>query len=277
MPRVSDSLFLKILSEVIGIAMIAGVVRMLRQGNAWNYALFALGSCGLLAIWHFPPNERFVYPIFPLAIAGLVVELEHLGAMLKAGQKHPDRSQRVAGKLIASVAGLVLFFALALQVYMGQVFLPEGAQQARAKRASQQAAFDWVKREVPESGSVVAMRDPLFYLATGRHAMSRPVLPIHWYHDDQKAIVDTFQQMSKFARERDFGYVYYAGVDFGWSMADEDNTKIEAAFRTDTGMHQTFQQAGATVYRVTDQLAGANRLPQESVNHTADQHDDQAR
>ena len=58
--RISDSLFLKILAEVIGVAMISGVIRMVRRGNGLAYGLFALGSCLLLIIWHFPPNERFV-------------------------------------------------------------------------------------------------------------------------------------------------------------------------------------------------------------------------
>ena len=135
--RISDSLFLKILAEVIGVAMISGVIRMVRRGNGLAYGLFALGSCLLLIIWHFPPNERFVYPMFPLALAGLWTELEHLTAMLRAGFQHQDRSQRVAAGFILTAVGLVFGACLVTQGYMDAVFMPEDARQYRAYRDAQ--------------------------------------------------------------------------------------------------------------------------------------------
>jgi hypothetical protein len=70
----------KILTEVIAVAMIAGVVRLARRGIAVPYALFALISAGMLLVWHSPPNVRFVMPLFPLLLAGLIAEIEHLGS-----------------------------------------------------------------------------------------------------------------------------------------------------------------------------------------------------
>jgi hypothetical protein len=257
-PRVFDSLFMKILAQVIAVAMIAGVVRLVRRGQAVNYALFALGSSLLLAIWHFPPNERFVFPLFPLALAGLLVELEHLAEMLKAGIRHKDRSQRVAAVMLGSFIVLILCAGLAVQIYMSRVYLPESAQLYRAKRDAQTLAFQWIKKNTPESTAVVSLRDPLFYLQTGRHAITRPVLPMFWYREDREAVIESFRTLAPFARSHQLEYVYYAGLDFG-AMSEEDQTKVDKSIRSSPELDVAFRNGDATVYKVRENLAVGRR------------------
>ena len=49
----------------------AGGCRPLGEARiALDYAVFGLLSLGILAIWHYPPNERFVLPLFPLLLLG---------------------------------------------------------------------------------------------------------------------------------------------------------------------------------------------------------------
>ena len=275
LPSVFEGLFMKILSQVIAVAMISGIVRMVRRGQAVNYALFALGSAFLLVIWHFPPNERFVYPLYPLAIAGLLVELEHLAQMLKSGFRHVDRSQRIAAGMFGSGVALFLAAALGLQVYMTTVFLPEDARQFREKRDAQVKAYEWIKQNTPESAVVLTMRDPLFYLQTGHHAISRPVPPKLWYRDDRQGVIDHFGSMILFARTHELAYVYYAGVDFGWSVDEQDKTKINESIRNNPEMNVAFRDGDATVYRVRrDVLAkstanSAMAAPNNSVDQPA--------
>ncbi len=114
LPKVADLLPVKILTQVIAVAMIMGVVRLARKGIAVEYALFGLISVGILVVWHFPPNERFVLPLFPLLLAGLVAELEHIWQMLRAGFRHKDFSQRAAAGLMAAAALLIFGAALGL-------------------------------------------------------------------------------------------------------------------------------------------------------------------
>jgi hypothetical protein len=272
LPRVFDSLFHKILAEVAGVAMIAGMVRMARRGQAVGYTLFALASALLLIVWHFPPNERFVYPIFPLAVAGLLVELEHLAVMLKAGLRHPKRDQRIAGMVMVGTLGLLLCTAVELQFYVSQVVLPEEAQHFRQERDKQAAAFQWIRREIPEAATVLAMHDPLFYLYTGRHSMQRPVPPKHWYNDDWDAVVDSFRQLAPFARRHQMEYVYYTGVEIGWGLQEEDKAKIDTAIRRNPELETAFQENGMMVYKLRSGLGGAaDGFPQEGVDHAANQ------
>src|ERR1700676_4230672 len=96
LPKVLDFLPLKILTQVIAVAMLAGVVRLVRRGIAVDYAVFALLSAPTLAGWHYPPTERFVLPLFPLLIVGLITELEHLWNVIRKTLHHRDAGQRVA-------------------------------------------------------------------------------------------------------------------------------------------------------------------------------------
>ena len=109
LPNVVSSFIFKTVAQVIAIATIAGVVRMVRRGHGLLYALLAAGSCAQLVVWDFPPNERFVLPFLPLALAGLMTEMEHLGLMLRTGLQHRDVGQRVvaAGMLLAVASFLV--------------------------------------------------------------------------------------------------------------------------------------------------------------------------
>src|SRR5439155_586734 len=105
LPKVLDGLPVKILTEALAVAMIVGAVRLARRGIAVDYALFALVSAGILLIWHFPPNERFVLPFFPLLLAGLVAEVEYI---VRAARRHKDFGQRVAGMMISGAMLFVL-------------------------------------------------------------------------------------------------------------------------------------------------------------------------
>ena len=158
LPNVFPSFFFKTLAQVLAVAMIAGVVRMVRRGKGVLYALLAAGSCAQLLVWHFPPNERFVLPLLPLALAGLLTEMEHLYAMLRAGLRHRDAGQRVvaAGMLLA-VASL-LIGSVALQIYVGQVLLPDQEQAHRDSNVARVAAYDWIRAKLPPDATAAEQR-----------------------------------------------------------------------------------------------------------------------
>ena len=107
LPNVTSSLFMKILAEVIGVAMISGIVRMVTQAGRRRALSRSSppGAAFMLVIWHFPPNERFVLPLVPLAFAGLLTEMEHFVGMARAGLKHREASQRVAAVVMLALRG----------------------------------------------------------------------------------------------------------------------------------------------------------------------------
>jgi len=250
LPNVIPSFFFKILAEVIAAAMITGVVRMVRRGQGVLYVLVAAGSCAQLAVWHFPPNERFVLPLLPLALAGLMTEMEHLTSMLRAGLRHRDAGQRVvaAGMLLA-VASL-LVGAVALQVYVGQVMLPEQEQARRAGNRNRLAAYEWIRTKLPPDALLLSSEDAVVFLHTGRHAMRRTLPPPYWYREDHARIIDWMSNFRAFTVEHGLTYLAFSGVDFRQGIASDDGEAIEKAIRSSPDLSPLYQTETATVYRL---------------------------
>ncbi|MEO8099087.1 MAG: hypothetical protein ABI811_15395 [Acidobacteriota bacterium] len=251
-PKIVSSLLLKILAQSIAVAMISGVVRMVRQGRAELYAMFAAASTVLLLIWHYPPDERFVMPLWPLAFAGLLTELEHVTAMLRAARQHKDRSQRVAA--LGVMAGVVVIFggALAYQIVVDVSFLPEDAASHRAQRVEQVKAFDWIHANVPGDAAFYAHLDPLLYLYTGHAATSRPLLPRYWYHEDHKAIVDYWGNVAEFARTHKLDYYYAPDVDLTHGLVEEDHQGIVKALEASPSLEKVYRAGEVTIYHFRD-------------------------
>ncbi len=171
----------KILTEVVAIAMISGCVRLFRRGIGVQYSFFAILSSAMLIVWHFPSNARFVLPLCPLLLAGLVTELEHLATMLRSAFRHKDKEQRVVAYGFAAVVASIVLATLALQFFMAFSFLDDAEKQYRAKLTDMRAAYAWIEANVPDNAKVLSNDDPILYLYSGRRGHVVPLAPRHWY------------------------------------------------------------------------------------------------
>jgi hypothetical protein len=242
----------KTLTEVIAVAMIVGVIRLARRGVIVEYALFALVSAGMLVIWHFPPNERFVLPLFPLLLAGLVAEIEHLWTMLRAGFRHRDFGQRAVAGIFGAVVGLILLAGFGLQLYVSFRFLDESEVQYRSKLTDLRAAYTWISQNTAASAVVISADDPLLYLYSGRHAKEVPLMPRSWYAADHQAIVDAFRGAAEYGRAHGGSYIYSTSDDLSRWTGDEDIAQVEQAMRGNRALRPVFSSGGGTIYRIED-------------------------
>lgn len=247
-PRVLASGFMKMLAWVMAVAMISGVVRMLKRGQGVLYSLFAAGSILILLVWHFPPNERFVLPLFPLALAGLLVEMEHFFGMLRAGLHHPERSQRVMAATLAAVAAGIVAGSLALEMYVAFAYLPEDAHNRRIINADRVAAYGWILGHVPREANILAGDDPVLFLYTGRHAISRPLPPMLWYREDRPRMVDWISNPGAFAHDHGLGYLEFAGVDARQGLSDDDREAVARAIPKNPDYAELYQGGPVTIY-----------------------------
>ena len=89
----------KHLERVIAVAAIAGCVRLAMQKRTLQYPLAALGMSAILLVWHFPPDQRFVFPMYPLLLMGLATELRNICRALQHAWAKPAFADRfvVAG------------------------------------------------------------------------------------------------------------------------------------------------------------------------------------
>ena len=94
------------LSRFLAIAAIAGTVRLAKQRGVTPYHGFAAAYVAILLVWHYPPNERFMLPVFPVVLAGLGCELARLGPL--------GLANRVAGVAMAGGLAALACFGLAM-------------------------------------------------------------------------------------------------------------------------------------------------------------------
>jgi hypothetical protein len=249
-PKVTGSWFLKILSQVIAVAMMSGIVRMVRRGQGALYAMFAAIGAALLCVCTFPANERLTLPFFPLALAGLVVEMQHFFETARVGLRHKDRSQRIAASCLIGVFALILLGALALQIYVGQVFMNDDAQHHRERTAARIPAYEWARANLPADASVLATEDVMFYLHTGRHAMRASLPPQLWYREDRAGIVNWFTDLKPFAQNHGLSYVEFSGADVTQGVDDEAADAIEKKTRNHLDLKPLFETPASTIYQV---------------------------
>ena len=250
LPKVTGSLFLKILAQVIAVAMINGIVKLVKAGHAHLYAMFAAVNSVLLLGWHFPPDERFVLPMFPLALAGLITELGYFVGMLRKSLAHRDRSQRVVAAGMIGAAAVIFGGALALQAYLALVLQPQSARLARAQKVEQREAYEWIRRNSPDESKAMAYSDPAFYLYTDRKVVRQSLLPKLWYLDDHAGTIDLWGNLAPFARQHGLRYYLFVDSDLG-AVSDEDRTAIEKLHKTSPAMTAVFTKGSVKIYEFT--------------------------
>jgi hypothetical protein len=250
LPSILPGLLARILTQVIAVAMIVGVVRLFRRGIMQEYAAFALLSCCILLAWHFPPNERFVLPLLPLLIAGLVTECEHLADMVKGALKHKDFGQRaVAGAMAAGVA-IVLGGAVITQGYVTFKYLNESAEQKSIKLAAQRVAFMWMKGNLPADANVLSYDDPLLYLYTGHRGNYLPLLTKWWYADDQTSPIEAYKNVAEYCASRNLQYFYFTTQDLDREVGEEGRARIEKVVRANPHLYAVYEYGIGTVYKI---------------------------
>ena len=260
LPKLETSPPVKMLTEALGVAMISGVVRLLRQGKAASYAAFAGLSILMLLVWHFPPNERLVLPLFPLLLAGLYTEMQHLWTMLRSALQHRDKSQRAVARLFGTAIAGILAIAVGLQIYMALVFMNQTAALQRAKLADRKAAYQFIATQLPPTSAVLSYDDPLLYLYTNRQGNYLPLLPRWWYAEDHQKIVAEYQDVAAYCRRRGLDYFYFTTEDLSRETGEDDRKAIETAVRQNPELVPVYTAGIGTVYRVLALPPGTSKI-----------------
>jgi hypothetical protein len=247
-PKFVNSQVLKILASAMGVAMISGVVRMVRRGHGVLYALFAAGSVLMFVVFYYPPDERYALPLLPLALAGLLAEMQHLAGLLRAGLRHRDRSQRIVAGALAPAAAVVLVGSVALEILIAFVGLPDASRAQRLANANRMAAYHWIAANLPANADLLTGRDdPILFLYTGRHAIDHVPPTMFWYQDEHSRMVDWVGNPIPFARAHGLKYFEFAGVD-ARGLSDENRVAAERAIVENPDFTALYSNGPVTVY-----------------------------
>jgi hypothetical protein len=195
---------------VVGVVVTAGMGIFLWKARFTTpqYGAFAAAYCAILLVWNFPPNERFVLPLFPLALAGVTAGVRRFGAALRLS---------VLG--VSCIANGYALFAT-----VPQILDADSARMAQAR-----GAYRWVDTHTPPVATFYAYDDALFYLYTGRQAIAPHTLNKSSGLDNRRPIVGLFAGIPEWARARGLSYAVVNASDFSRDLtADESRTVIES-------------------------------------------------
>lgn len=224
--------------HALGILTIVGTVRHVKRIGLTPHHLFTGGYVVLLLIWHYPPNERFLFPLTPVLLAGCWTGIRDLGAMFKG-------RRRALPVVLATCLGT---FALVLGV-LGWAHFYNWLGGLRQMRVASCPVYEWIERNTPVEAEFLATDDALLYLYTGRTAC-RPVVPTRYFYRDDRGGVRRFVgSLAPFARQHHLAYVIAGPRDWRGELlpsglAAESHQMLAA----DRELHVLFRSKDTTVY-----------------------------
>jgi hypothetical protein len=240
----------KHLERVVAVAAIAGCVRLARRTHKLQYPMAGAGFTLALLVWHYTPDQRFVFPLYPLLLAGLWTELQNVWQALWISWKKPAMADRAAALAGAGALGAFAIFIAFTTGYGLFQFLPDLFSNYRADFASRRPAYEWLAHNAPRDANVFAYDDPLLYLYAGHKSCSLPIPPKFYYHDDQAAIDKLLFGLSDFAAEQRLGYVVIARDDFYRDLHERGAKSLKQAVESSSAFEQVYRDGDVAVYRL---------------------------
>ena len=232
----------ELLLRVIGILAIAGTVRHARKSGLTPYHAFAGCYAVLLVIWHYPPNERFLLPLFPVLLAGLWTEIRNL-ASAAAGRR----------RVYLAVIGAGLGVCALRWEAMGWVHLHRMLAGLRELHAQNLTVYDWISRHTSADTGLLSSDDVSLYLYTGRRGL-RPIVPTrYFYRDDRLGAQEFVRSVPGLARRHDLAYILAAPRDWRGellpgALAQESHRILDQ----DPQVRPVFRSGNYVVYRLEE-------------------------
>lgn len=239
----------KHLERVLAIAAIAGCVRLATRTRALQYPLAALGMSAILLVWHFPPDQRFVFPLYPLLLMGLATEVRNICGVLRLTWAKPAFADRfVAAGFGALLAGLAAF-AIFCTVFGLSRLIPDLFASYRADFSARERAYEWIDRNVPRDANVYAYQDPVMFLYTGHRAVHIPIPPKFLYHSDDSSIDKLMGSMADFARGYQLDYLLLTPDDYYRDLDAKGTHGLTEAMRS-SAFQQLYGASQVAVYKL---------------------------
>jgi hypothetical protein len=248
----------KHLERLIAIAAIAGCIRLTMRTRALQYPLAALGMTAILLVWHFPPDQRFVFPLYPLLLAGLATEVRNLCGALRTAWAKPAFSDRFAVAGFGGLLACVGLFAVFCTMFGLAHVIPDLFATYRADFEAREQAYQWIDRNLPHGANVYAYHDPIMFLYTGHKASRLPIPPKFLYHGDDAGVDELMGSLADFARGHHLDYLLLTPDDYHRDLNDKGTRGLTRAMQSDE-----FQRLYATdrvaIYRLNDGVSASLR------------------
>jgi hypothetical protein len=239
----------KILAQALAIGIGIGVYRLAREREeARPYVLYAVLSTIMLLVWHIPPNGRFLFPIFPILLAGFFVLARQTAGVVRAA--YHDSRQKSAAIVCSGILACLVVYAVWNHTVLTREIAPEGARNEVAMTRDMMACASRIGDELPANALLLSDNDPLLYLRTGRQSMRLVVPSKHWYSDGPEGMLRESLRLTDIAKSHNLRY-YLMHRSYDRDLGGKADL-FNAAVDRNANMRVLFQCGQATVYEFAD-------------------------
>jgi hypothetical protein len=243
----------RMFSWVVAMAVISGIRRTVVRSGQLHFALFALASFVMFIPWNWPPNERYLLPLWPAIATGFYFELRHLLDLCRANFKL-DVPQRV----VASAMCLIAVAACAAVVYNNfrgiLLDLPAVLENFQRISDARRPGYEWLRQHSPADAQILTYDDPLMYLYSGRRGYAMPI--VHWltYASTTGQREAYFKTAADFMQEHKLSYALVTAGDFRRDLQEDGRRAFVNALHDRSVFEEQFNSAGTGVFKLKPRL-----------------------
>lgn len=157
------------LNRLAAIAIVSGIVRLMRSGQHRAYGCYGLLASLMMLAWYFPPDTRALLPLLPLILLGFAAESMAFARVLQGAWAKRGADRVFAVAIGLACAALPLVMISHAQSHGNEVFVME-----RRFLADTRQAYQWIATHTPPHATFFTVDDPVFTLYTGRKAVRLP-------------------------------------------------------------------------------------------------------
>lgn len=213
---VTGALWSLVLVTLVGVGTYAGIVRQVRRGGWQALPLVFLFYLLVILPWPYTPG-RFLVPFLPLFFGGLWVEGRHFVALVTEHLRpRYSTAERAVGGLLALAVLALVVTVIANYGWAVPAEVSTSAGENRHVLAAEREAYEWVREHTARKSRVIAYRDGLEYLYTGRRAVP-PILSgtQAFYLGEARYALRDAAHLADVARHVHASYWLTSPVDFG--------------------------------------------------------------
>ena len=235
------------LERLLGLAALAGVVRLVKRARRAQYPAAAAGFAGLLLAYFFTADERICLPLYPLVLMGFWTEIKNFWSALQRSWHRRQFADRFATVAAAVALSCVAALLAASYAAGSALFLPKLYAKCRRDLDARQAAYAWIRTRTAPGATVNAYDDPVSFLYTGRRTLGMPMPSVRVYAGEAEAAADRFvRDVPRQACEHGLTYLLVTSDDF---YREHRAGLLRKVASRDPRLKPVFAADSATVYR----------------------------
>ena len=245
----SDDPWIRALAWVMTAAAAAGVVSLTRRGIRY-YPAFAVLLLAELLLWQYPPDQRFVYPLLPLYVAGLATKLSEIASLAVRSWKTKTGANRVAAvPVLLAIAALVVGSVWSMAQGTA-VVLPDYFRERQRQLARLQPVWQWISANTPVDARFAACDDTLLYLYAHRRGYTEPILPGVVYGVQAETVPPYIAGLPALWRQVGVTHVLLTDYDFLRDLHDLGHAKLAQLLSDPRRFRLLYSDGASKVYAV---------------------------